>query len=75
MSLLSLHDATCWFQIPDAWQVLELDPSKLYPRIHVNVATVSTGYCPLTSSWSKLTWPFERYRSSHNTVNINVVEK
>ena len=39
-----LHVGDCWFQFPEVWQVLEVDPVLLYPWLHVKDTVVSTGY-------------------------------
>ena len=44
MLLLCLQWGVLWFQVPDDWQVLKLDPSNLYPELHVKEAVVPTGY-------------------------------
>ena len=35
-----LHFGLSPFQLPDAWQVLELEPDNVYPDLHEKEATV-----------------------------------
>ena len=51
ISLLFLHVGDWLLQFSDVWQVLELDPSLLYPSLHVKVPTVPEGYLPPSADW------------------------
>ena len=47
LSLPAMHVGTSLFQDPWPWQMLELDPSNLYPLLHVKETCVLNGYLPL----------------------------